>query len=82
MSLTTSPDGKELLAGTIGGKIYRILTDNLSFLLHTDAHTGSVNDVHFNPAKADQFVCIDELGTVKIWDLTEYKSVFTATTGK
>lgn len=53
MSITASPDGKELLVGTIGGKLYRVLTDDLSFLLHTDAHTGSINDLHFSPKRSD-----------------------------
>ncbi len=82
MSLTVSGDGKELIAGTIGGKLYRILTDDLSFLLHTDAHTGSINDCHFSPKRSDQFVSIDEHGVVKIWDLSEYRSIFTSHTGK
>ena len=53
MSLTASTDGKELMAGTIGGKLYRVLTEDLSFLLHTDAHTGSINDLHFSPKRSD-----------------------------
>jgi WD40 repeat protein len=82
MSLTSSNDGRELLAGTIGGKLYRVLTEDLSFLLHTDAHTGSINDLHFSPRRSDQFVSIDENGIVKIWDLSEYKPVFTGHTSK
>jgi len=53
MSLAASQDGKELIAGTIGGKLYRVLTDDLSFMLHTDAHTGSINDLHFSPKRSD-----------------------------
>jgi len=82
MSVTPSNDGKELMAGTIGGKLYRVLTEDLSFLMHTDAHTGSINDLNFSPKRSDQFVSIDENGQTKIWDLSEYKSVFTATSGK
>lgn len=82
MSLSASQDGKELMAGTVGGKLYRVLTNDLSFLLHTDSHTGSINDCHFSPQRCDQFVSIDEHGIVKIWDLSEYRSVFTGSTGK
>lgn len=82
MSVCISPDGKELMAGTSSGKLYRVLTDDLSFLLHTDAHTGSINDLHFSPKRSDQFVSIDENGQVKVWDLSEYKPVFTGHTGK
>ena len=53
MSLSHSIDGKELMAGTIGGKLYRVLTEDLSFMLHTDAHTGSINDLHFSPKRSD-----------------------------
>jgi WD40 repeat protein len=82
VTICASNDGKELIAGTIGGKLYRVLTNDLSFLLHTDAHTGSINDINFSPKRSDQFVSIDENGSVKIWDLSEYKSVFTGTTGR
>lgn len=81
-ALCCSNDGKELVAGTIGGKLYRVLTDDLSFLLHTDAHTGAINDIHFSPKRSDQFTSIDDNGNLKIWDLSEYKSVFHGHTGK
>lgn len=70
-----------MIVGTNGGKIYRMLTTDLSFMLHTDAHTGCINDLAFGK-RFDQFVCIDENGAVKIWDLSEYKSLFTANPGK
>lgn len=47
MSITVSADKKELIVGTSGGKIYRMLTGDLSFMLHTDAHTGCINDLVF-----------------------------------
>ena len=47
MSIAVSADKKELVVGVSGGKIYRMLTVDLSFMLHTDAHTGSINDVNF-----------------------------------
>ena len=53
MSLTVSTDGQEIIAGTVGGKLYRVLTNDLSFLLHTDAHTGSINDCYFHPKRSD-----------------------------
>lgn len=53
-----------------------MLTNDLSFMLHTDAHTGSINDLNFGK-RSDQFLSIDENGAVKVWDLSEYKSVFT-----
>ena len=47
MSIAISPDQKELIVGTIGGKLYRMLSADLSFMLHTDSHTGGINDVAF-----------------------------------
>lgn len=81
MAISVSADKKELIVGTNGGKIYRMLTGDLSFMLHTDAHTGCLNDLNFGQ-RSDQFLCIDENGSVKMWDLSEYKSVFTGFPGK
>ena len=53
MSLAVSGDKKELIAGTIGGKLYRVLENDISFLIHTDAHTGCINDLHFSPKRSD-----------------------------
>lgn len=47
MSISVSNDKKELVVGTTGGKLYRMLTTDLSFMLHTDAHTGCINDISF-----------------------------------
>lgn len=47
MSISVSTDRKELIVGTNGGKLFRMLTTDLSFMLHTDAHTGSINDLAF-----------------------------------
>lgn len=71
-----SADKKELVVGTSGGKLYRMLAADLSFMLHTDAHTGCINDLTFG-GRSDQFLAIDENGAVKMWDLSEYKSIFT-----
>jgi len=81
MSISLSSDSKELIVGTTGGKLYRMLTADLSFMLHTDAHTGSINDLTFGN-RSDQFLAIDENGAVKLWDLSEYKSIFTTTATK
>ena len=53
MSITGSNDQKELIVGTIGGKLFRVLAEDLSYLLHTDAHTGGINDLHFSPKRSD-----------------------------
>lgn len=79
-SLSLSPDKKEILAGTSTSKIYRLLSNDLSFMLHTDAHFCDLNDVAIG-GRSDQFVTIDEAGILKMWDSSEYKTVFTASGG-
>ena len=74
-SLSLSVDRKELVAGTSTDQIYRLLTTDLSYLVHTEAHDGSVNDISFG-GRSDQFCCIDSAGAVKLWDSSEYKCVF------
>jgi WD40 repeat protein len=76
MSVNLSNDCKELITGTAGGKLYRVLTNDLSFLLHSDAHTGVIMDVAFG-ADSDKFVSIDDNGALKLWDLSDYKCLFT-----
>lgn len=76
MSINISNDKQELIVGTIGGKIYRVLTNDLSYLLHSDSHAGGLRDIAFG-TESDSFVAIDEIGYVKRWDLSEYKSTFT-----
>jgi len=72
MSLTLSNDKGELVAGTAGGKLYRVLTNDLSYLLHSDAHVGCINDVAFGQ-DSNIFVAGDETGALKVWDLSDYK---------
>lgn len=76
MSVNLSNDKKELIAGTCGGKLYRVLTNDLSFLLHSDAHTGVIKDVDFGN-NCDKFVSIDENSALKLWDLSDYKCLYT-----
>lgn len=77
VAIKVGTDKKELIVGTAGGKMYRMLTSDLSFMLHTDSHCGSINDLCFG-TRSDQFVCIDEMGSIKMWDLSEYKSIMTS----
>ena len=62
--------------GTEGGKLYRVLTTDLSFLLHSDAHVNTINDISFGN-DSNTFVTVDEQGAAKMWDLSEYKCLFT-----
>jgi len=81
MSINLANDKQELIVGTIGGQIFRVLTNDLSFLLHSDSHAAVINDVSFGK-ESDYFVTIDENGALKRWDLSEYKSTYTGTTAK
>lgn len=76
MSVNLSNDGAELIVGTEGGKMYRVLTNDLSYLLHSDAHAGRIRDVSFG-ADSNTFATVDELGALKTWDLSEYKPLYT-----
>lgn len=72
MNINISNDEKELIVGTISGKMYRVLTGDLSFMLHSDAHNACINDLSFG-ADSNLFAAIDESGALKVWDLSEYK---------
>ena len=76
LSMNLSNDQKEIIVGTEGGKIYRVLTTDLSFLLHSDAHIAAVNGLSFG-ADSNTFLSADETGALKMWDLSEYKCLFT-----
>jgi len=72
MSINISNDKGELIVGTAGGKMYRVLTNDLSYLLHSDAHISCINDIAFG-SDSNIFVTADEAGALKVWDLSEYK---------
>lgn len=76
MSMNFSNDKNELIVGTQGGKLYRVLSNDLSYLLHSDAHIGTINDVAFG-ADSNNFVTVDESGALKMWDLSDFKCQFT-----
>ena len=50
VSVNLSNSGQELIVGTLAGKMYRILVNDFSFLLHLDSHSACIND---------KFVAID-----------------------
>ena len=81
MSVNLTNDKKEVIVGTCGGKLYRVLVGDLSFLLHSDAHTGVIKDISFG-ADSDKFVSIDDNGALKMWDLSDYKCMYTGYASK
>ena len=56
--------------------MYRVLTNDLSYLLHSDAHSGVIKDLSFG-GDSNTFATVDETGAMKTWDLSEYKPLFT-----
>lgn len=76
MSVNLSNDGQELIVGTEGGKLYRVLTNDLSYLLHSDAHASAITGLSFG-TDSNTFASVDEHGALKTWDLSEYKPLFT-----
>lgn len=60
ISISPSIEKKELICGTSNGKIYRVLTADLTYLVHTDAHISGINDVAFPLGSSDYFVTIDD----------------------
>lgn len=60
MSISANLDKKELICGTANGKIYRVLSGDLTCLIHTDAHVNCINDVAFPLNSNDYFATIDD----------------------
>jgi cilia- and flagella-associated protein 52 len=86
-SLNLTADSKEIICSLVNGYIYRILTNDLSYTLHSISHTISVNDVCFmnrpistklnknnSPSTLlnDKCITVDDLGNVYLWDLNDF----------
>jgi WD40 repeat protein len=77
-SLSLSADRVELVAGTVHGKIFRVLTSDLSSVLVEASHTGPVNDVAFPPGVSDVAATVSEQGELFVWDLSTYAHISSA----
>lgn len=66
LSMSPSIDSKEIICGTSNGKIYRVLTSDLVYMLHTDAHVNSINDISFPLNSSDYFATICDSVMFKI----------------
>ena len=71
MSLSLSPNGKELLAGTSAGNIYRVIISNFDAITHIEGHIDGINDLSFYNDRNDVFATIDSFGLMSVWDLNE-----------
>ena len=65
----------EIIVGTAAGKIYRALEKDLSYFIYAEAHLNAITDIAFGKSN-DQFVTIEEEGFVFMWDIGDYKCLF------
>lgn len=77
VALTPSCDGKELVAGTRNGRLFRLLSSDLTATLQAASHTGEVTDAAFGEF-SDMVCTCSETGEVFFTDLSDYKPTFTA----
>jgi len=76
-ALTPSSDGAELVAGTRNGKLWRLLSSDLSATMQSASHTDEVYDVAFGTSS--NAVCtVSRAGEVFLTDLSDYVPVITA----
>lgn len=94
VALTDSCDGAELVAGCRNGKVWRLLSSDLTATLQAATHTGEVTDLAFGTS-SDAVVTISNGGEVFFLNLSDYmpitatfcksparSAVFTTTTGE
>lgn len=80
VALTLSSDSAELVAGTRNGKLWRLLSSDLTSTLQAASHTGEVTDISFG-VSSNQVVTTSDTGEVFLMDLSEYLPIM-ATTSK
>lgn len=70
-SLSLVSHGAELLVGTDSGRVYRMLSDDLTAQLVAVGHTNKVCCVAFG-TRSDVFASGTVDGNLKVWDLSDY----------
>ena len=76
-SISPSSDLRELVCGNSIGCIYRLLSQDLSNMLYSEAHSGPIKDVTYGN-RSDQFLAIDINGFIRLWDSNDYVVIFRA----
>lgn len=66
--------GREMIAGTSLGCIFRLMPGDLTNTLHSESPIGPVRDVSFG-LRSDMFLVIDAAGFARIWDSSDYTVV-------
>jgi len=75
-ALTPSADGAELVAGTRNGKLWRLLSSDLTATLQAASHTGVATDVAFG-SSSDMVCTCSEAGEVFLTNLSDYLPITT-----
>eukprot|EP00913_Durusdinium_trenchii_P022995 g21591.t1 len=76
-ALTPSADGAELVAGSRNGKMWRLLSSDLTATLQSASHTGEVTDIAFG-TRSDVLCTVSDTGEVFLLDLSDYMPITTA----
>ena len=73
-SISVTSDQKEVVVSSMNGKIYRVLTNDLNYILHSISHYSSVNSVAFNEYSKSNDYCFtaDSNGNMYQIDLNDF----------
>eukprot|EP00927_Polykrikos_kofoidii_P038705 TRINITY_DN33117_c0_g1_i1.p1 TRINITY_DN33117_c0_g1~~TRINITY_DN33117_c0_g1_i1.p1 ORF type:complete len:626 (-),score=90.66 TRINITY_DN33117_c0_g1_i1:168-2045(-) len=72
VALTPSADGAELVCGTRNGKLWRLLSSDLTATLQSFSHTAEVTDLAFGSGSSDAVCSVSQAGEVVVIDLSDY----------
>lgn len=76
-AVSVSADGSFLLAGTSDGRIFRASTADLDAREVETSHVAPVRCLSFGSERSDLFVTGSDDGTVRVWDLSDYRVTVT-----
>ncbi|EAS05346.1 zinc carboxypeptidase family protein, putative (macronuclear) [Tetrahymena thermophila SB210] len=81
-SISPINDFKELIIGTSQNNIYRVLTQSVNAMLHTESHLASIQGIAFPNNRNEFFATIDLNGYTYIWDNNEMNVITKFTPGQ
>ena len=73
-SISVTSDQKEVVVSSMNGKIYRVLTSDLNYILHSTSHYSSINSIAFNEINkiSDSCFTVDDNGNMYQIDLNDF----------
>ena len=73
-SISVTSDQKEVVVSSMNGKIYRVLTNDLNYILHSTSHYSSINSIAFNEVNkiSDSCFTVDDNGIMYQIDLNDF----------